>query len=127
MRTSRRTYRAVHAVAAAALAFYLLAAGRALVPGLCSTLAAVEETNTAVICCASHTSNTAGPVITTPEPAHADCAFCALAHALWVPVTHVIIEPGVVPAEYTPAAYAAPFVAHDDASSISRRGPPAAV
>lgn len=128
--TRSKTHTTIRVTAAAVLAFYALATGRALIPGLCSTLAAVEEgvhaANSGAVCCP--VGNTAdGPVIHALPETHAACAFCALCKALCVPITSVSLDPANTLAAFEPLDYVEPYVAHDDAPAISRRGPPSRI
>ncbi len=68
------------------LAFCLLSHGRALVPGMCATLAAAKDGARADTCCSdvcalSETSRTATAVEATRDK-HPDCAFCNLAKGI---------------------------------------------
>jgi len=128
--TRSKTHTAIRFTAAAALAFYALATGRALIPGLCETLAAVQEDavhaqSNGAVCCPSDRSASDAPVVHASGEHHADCAFCALSEALCVPPTTVNFEPVDTFVATAPADYLDPHVAHDDAPAISRRGPPA--
>lgn len=80
-------------IAVALLVFHLLAAGRALVPGMCQTLEAVKDGRPS--CCASACpmpkTESPGVHLDTLAPEHPPCPFCHLvctaAHAAPLPLT----------------------------------------
>lgn len=123
-----RTALATRAFAVFIAAYCVLASGRALVPGLCATLADLDRNSKSAApdchtpktaCC--HDGSSGCEVITTaPHP----CAFCALVHA---PALTEASPVAVLPAFSTPLILAA----HDcyvpdstGAEAYSLRGPP---
>lgn len=74
---------------AAILAGYtLLASGRALVPGLCATQAAVESRLAS--CCAGPSAGAEGrPSLVEPQPERPACAFCNLAKGAAEPTARI--------------------------------------
>ncbi|NUM55607.1 MAG: hypothetical protein HUU46_18330 [Candidatus Hydrogenedentes bacterium] len=87
--TSRKT-RSYRVLALALAAYSLLASARELVPGLCATLAAVQDADAACrfvshACCAETQSPSRPGDVTSIHAkgaAHPKCAFCALAKGL---------------------------------------------
>ncbi len=117
---------ALRGLAVVLTAYCVLASGRALVPGLCATLADAKASEAACCepkpsCC--HDSPATGAAITTaPHP----CAFCTLVHTAAQPTVLVAVH---APAIDTPRFLAA----HEDyvadptsAGCFLRRAPPLA-
>ncbi len=105
------------------VAFLLLASARALVPGMCATLAAVDSKPEAA-CCA-HRTAADGPVVAPVQDTHPACAFCALAKGNVTPGS-AASAPGVSGIATVAGSTA---VAEPDTAChwnpASRRGPPA--
>ena len=111
-------------------AFCVVASARALIPGLCATLADLDRESTAICVSPSHACCEPAPEgpgaavsISAPE---SHCAFCTLTHA----VAHLVSVPEFAPAKLdTPRVLAA----HDfyvpnltGVEAYGRRGPPVA-
>lgn len=128
---SHRARGVVFWTACALAAFYVLASGRALVPGLCLSLAALESCPNPVVspedahaCCAPGGSSTS-PAITTESVEHARCPFCHLAQSPTSLVERLHIVQCVAPLEAS--GFAPSDAIYDDVrwEPLSRRGPPA--
>jgi len=84
-------------VAVILLVFCLLSCFRALVPGMCATLAAIQdETSVKPSCCSvgclSENKGNGLPNVASSSRAHPDCAFCKLAHALVTVQSYFFVE-----------------------------------
>ena len=100
---------ALRGIAVLLTAYCVLASGRAMVPGLCATLADADQKDAAACCnpkpaCCHDESRAAGTAISSA--AHA-CAFCMLVHTAAQPVA---LETSSAPAINTPLQLAA----HED-------------
>jgi hypothetical protein len=108
------------------LAFYALAVSRGLIPGLCATQNALDESTTlqtASSCCAHAAPAGAGPAIAASQDVH--CAFCSLlsitAHSVQTPV--VATAPGIAQPLHIDGRPAPDLAVTHDPNQ--RRGPPA--
>lgn len=116
-------------VTLALLAFYGIATGRSLLPGLCTTLAALDNTETVSqasdTCCTVAHEESDSDIIGTPSKKYATCALCSLTESLANPVlytheppAHIIADSidtladasPALPHVWTPAALRAPPV-----------------
>ncbi len=129
MRHLGRRSPAVRAFAVIFTAYLVIASGRALIPGLCATLAGVEHDQAICVspdhpCCSpDQTNEKSGDSIVAP-PTH--CAFCDLVHAAARSETVPVID-AIAGVETLVAA------AHDvyvpnlaGTGAYLRRGPPMA-
>ena len=113
-------------VAVALLVFHVLAAGRALVPGMCQTLAAAKDGQAS--CCAAACplpqGKPGGISLDTPANEHPPCPFCHLvctaAHTAPMPAVAVSFGENVVSVDHR---YREPD-SRAVASGLSVRAPP---
>jgi hypothetical protein len=122
-----RTGFATRAFAVFVAAYCVLASGRALVPGLCATLAELDATAAVAnchtpkhSCCEGGAAHDCVEITTAPHP----CAFCALVHA---PGRVEALPAFPLPAIGTPQYLAAhDFYVPDStgAEAYTLRGPP---
>lgn len=129
MRLFNRNGFAVRGFAVFFTAFCAVASARALIPGLCGTLAGLDRDEAAICrspehtCCETAPAGDAPASVTVPE---SHCGFCALVHA----VAHSVSVPETPRAQFT----APPSIASHDfyvpnatgTDAYPRRGPPIA-
>lgn len=129
MRLFKRNRLPVRAFAAFFAAYCVVASARALIPGLCATLTALEHDDPALCrspehaCCRPAPAESSAESIAAPE---VHCAFCALVHA----VAHSVSVPEIGATRFTaPVELAAPDFYVPNAAGLdayARRGPPIA-
>ena len=126
-----RRHRIVHALSLTLAVYMLLASGRALIPGMCATLAALragssDESARPASCCSIAVPDAKGePVWKGPVKPHPECAFCLLAKALIKSEAPMKI-PGTpaTPGAAIPSYYHSPDCLHLCAESRPRDPPP---
>lgn len=109
-------------------AYCVIASGRALIPGLCGTLAQFDDSAACCApkpaCCGSGSAATSTPTVTSVHHGHV-CAFCTLVHTAAQPV-HSPVAVSVPPTAWPVHIHGSPAPelaeAHDP---VLRRGPPA--
>lgn len=123
----RRNGIALRGFAVFLTAYCVLASGRALVPGLCATLADLDRQASGESCCnPAPTCCEGGAVPQNPHvksTAH-DCAFCNLVHTAAQPIAFALVD---APALSTPLQLAAHDAYIPDPTSagfFNRRAPP---
>lgn len=120
---------ALRGLAVLLTAYCVLASGRALVPGLCATLADAKAASSGESCCTPKpacchdASASTGAVITTaPHP----CAFCMLVHTAAQPMVLARFHAPVVDAPHSIAAHDYYVADSTSADCFLRRAPPLA-
>lgn len=128
MISSNRHIGRTKAITLALILFYGIATGRSLLPGLCSTLSALDRDQTILEstdpCCAIAYQESDQPELHAPSKAYATCALCSLVQAHSQPITYVALESSALNPE-SPVAidHAAPAL-QDVWSPAALRAPP---
>jgi hypothetical protein len=119
----RRNGLALRGLAVLLTAYCVLASGRALVPGLCATLADLDREsccNPVPTCC----EGGAVPQIPHMKSAAHDCAFCNLVHTAAQPIALAAIPAPALSTSLQLAAHDAYIPDPTSAGFFNRRAPP---